>query len=155
MKTPAMTFAYSATPGGMVDQLKEVYADVFPDWREPERDDEDAWRQIYQEWNYLAQRIFNACEAVLEKPAETMKYIRTLAKHCMEYDRILEWISPSGCPVSNRCHEPDVHEVPMKRLADPEKDLMVRVRHRIGDGFKPELEKRKILDAAAPKIGRA
>src|SRR5262249_18696414 len=120
MKTPAMTFAYSATPGGMVDQIKEVYADVFPDWRKPDRDDEEGWAQIYREWNYLAQKIFRACEAVMPGPARTMRYIRKLAEHCWQDGRVLEWVSPSGFPVSNRYHEPDVHEVSMKRLADPE-----------------------------------
>jgi DNA-dependent RNA polymerase len=85
LKTPIMTFAYSATPIGMADKITEVYDELFrPNDREP--------KAMY----YLAKMVMEACKNALPGPAKVMDHIRALAEHYTIQDRFLEWRSPTG-----------------------------------------------------------
>src|SRR5262249_39530550 len=106
IKRPAMTFGYSVTLHGMVEQLAEVYREIHRvlnaagEYGYPEPTDAAAW--------YLAKHIMAAAKEVLRRPAVAMKFIRTLAKHCADKGSALEWTSPTGFPWANRYCEPNV-----------------------------------------------
>jgi DNA-directed RNA polymerase, mitochondrial len=138
IKTPAMTYAYSATQGGMRDQIKEVYKDfgsppydkALPEGR---RDG----------CSYLAGKIIEACRELLQEPTKVMEYIRHLAQHRMDRGLFLEWTTPGGFPVSNRYQKSRELTVNIMRSG-------VRLaRHDIADGVWHKIKKQKTLDAAA------
>jgi len=134
IKTPAMTYAYSATQGGMRDQIKDVYDGYGSN--QP-ADDQSRPKGRRDGCSYLAGKVIQACKSLLKAPTEVMKYIRDLTKHRLERGLFLEWTTPSGFPVSNRYQEPNIEIVPIYRSG-------IRVvRHNIADGYKYKIIKRK------------
>jgi DNA-directed RNA polymerase len=134
IKTPAMTYAYSATQGGMADQIRDVYdgsnQPAYDGARPAGRRD-----GCY----YLAGKIIEACREVLQEPTGVMEYIQHLAR----LRAVLEWTTPSGFPVLNRYHEPKEPEtINLKTYG-------VRVRHDIAIAFKDEIWRAKAINAAA------
>src|SRR5262249_28226370 len=146
VKRPAMTFGYSVTLHGMVQQLVDVYREIHRvlnaagTYGYPEPTDAAA--------RYLAKHIMAAAKEVLRRPAAAMRFIRTLAKHCADEGSALDWTSPTGFPWANRYCEPNVKIVNLEFRGE-------YVRHRVGDGFKPDIKKRKSLNAAAPNFVHA
>jgi DNA-directed RNA polymerase len=134
IKTPAMSYAYDATQGGMADQIKEVYRGsnkpAYDETREPGRRDG---------CSYLAGKIIEACRELLQEPTRVMEYIQHLAQRV----KFLEWTTPSGFPVLNRYH----------KQKEPERFNLitagVRVRHKLSVGFEDEAWKTKATNAAA------
>ena len=100
LKTPGATFAYNVTNSGMVDQINDVYRDLF-DGNEPR----------LEAGLYLAKKIRRACEELLPGPAGVMQYICDLADHCSDQDRFVEWVSPTGLPIANRYEKPNTKKV--------------------------------------------
>jgi DNA-directed RNA polymerase len=135
LKTPIMTFAYSVTEIGMADQISEDYEKLFQPNRPLER------KAAY----YLALKIVEACKGALPGPAKVMEYIRDLAEQCTQQGRFLEWRSPTGFPVSNRYQRPRTKRVPLIWYGDVYKP-------EIAIGALPKINKRKVLDAAAPNF---
>jgi DNA-directed RNA polymerase len=135
LKTPAMTFAYNATPSGMADQIAEVYGDKFSNAQPPSR------RANF----YLARKIIQSCQRVLPGPAAVMKHICDLAETRTELGLFLEWQSPTGFPVSNRYQEPKVKEVCLTHDG-------TRFEYRVAVGALPKINKRKAINAAAPNF---
>jgi DNA-directed RNA polymerase len=137
VKRPAMTFAYSVTVHGMVQQVVEVYREMH---RNAEPTDAAAW--------YLARHIMAAANEVLQRPAVAMKFIRVLAKHCADEGKALEWTSPTGFPWANRYCKSNVKVIHLESRGE-------YVRHRVGDGFKPGILKGKSMNGAAPNLVHA
>jgi DNA-directed RNA polymerase len=137
VKRPAMTFAYSVTLHGVVQQLVEVYRETHGN---AEPTDAAAW--------YLAKQIKAAAEEVLQRPAVAMKFIRKLAEHCADKGKALEWTSPTGFPWANRYCKSNVKIVHLEPRGE-------YVRHRVGDGFKLDIKKGKSMNAAAPNLVHA
>ena len=137
IKRPAMTFAYSVTVYGMVQQLVEVYREMR---RNAEPTDAAAW--------YLASHIMAAAKEVLQRPAVAMKFIRKLAEQRADKSKPLEWESPTGFRWANRYCKPDVKIVHLESRDE-------YVRHVVGDGFKPGILKGKSMNAAAPNLVHA
>ena len=102
-----MTFAYNVTPYGMADQIKEIYPEISQ--KEPPEG-----RARF----YLAERIREACKEVLQGPAEVMEYICSLAGHCADEDRPLEWTSPTGFPICIRHQKPKMTASALSQMAD-------------------------------------
>jgi DNA-directed RNA polymerase, mitochondrial len=138
IKRPAMTFAYSVTPYGMAQQIIEAHSELRADSNWPT---DVAAR-------YLAKHIMAVSEETLPRPAAAMKFIRKLAEECADKGKILEWVTPTGLPWANRYHEPNVKTVHLE-LRDE------YVRHRVADGFKPDIQKKKAMDGAAPNFVHA
>jgi DNA-directed RNA polymerase len=136
IKTPAMTYAYSATQGGMRDQIKDVY-----DGSNQPAFDESRPRGKRDGCSYLAGKVIQACASLLKAPTEVMNYIRMLTKHRMDRGLFLEWMTPSEFPVSNRYQEPKFETVAIYRSG-------VRVvRHKFADGNKYKIIKQKTLNS--------
>jgi len=133
LKTPAMTFAYSATPTGMADEIAEVYRDLFGDAPLHAR--------------FLAAKVHEACEELLPAPAAVMQYIRDLAEYRADQKPPLplEWKNPTGFPIANRYFEPKTETVYLVRDK-------VEVRYRVADGAGPKIRKPKSLNSAAPNF---
>jgi Autographiviridae RNA polymerase len=93
----------------------------------------------------LALKIVEACKGALPGPAKVMEYIRDLAEQCTQQGRFLEWRSPTGFPVSNRYQRPRTKRVPLIWYGDVYKP-------KIAVGALPKINKRKVLDAAAPNF---
>jgi DNA-directed RNA polymerase len=137
LKTAIMTFAYSATEIGMSDKIIEVYYDLF----QPNEAKEEHYKRTY----YLAEKVMEACRNVLPGPARLMEHIRALAKHCAERGRFLEWLSPTGFPVSNRYQLKKTKRVPLIWYGDVYKPT-------IAVGALSKINELKVLNAAAPNF---
>jgi DNA-directed RNA polymerase len=131
-KTPAGTFSYAATNRGRLEQITEIYRNLF-DGLEP-KDPAGL---------YLAQKIKEVAEETLPGPTRVMRYIQKLTKHCSDKDRYLRWTSPTGFPVCNRYNEPNMQTI---NLVGPDG---ARVRHDIGEGVLPKIKKHKARSSAA------
>jgi hypothetical protein len=134
LKQPIMTFAYSVTPAGAALQINKVYRSFRQNAKPPEG-----------AFGYLARKVLEACKIVLPGPARVMHYIRDLAKHCADQGRFLEWVSPTGFPVSNR------YQVPKTIIVDCTSGG-VRVQHKIADGITDQIDLAKTLAAASPNL---
>ena len=130
LKAPVMTLSYNVKDDGMVRQMGEEYAKLF-DGNEPEM---EAAR-------YLAGKIRKACEELLPGPVAVMRYITALTRRCSADGRFLEWRSPTGFFVSNRYNRQRRVTVNLLRHG-------VRIRHRVGDGYLPKLNKTKAANSA-------
>jgi DNA-directed RNA polymerase len=137
VKRPAMTFAYSVTVHGMVQQLVEVYRELH---RGSEPTDAAAW--------HLAKHIMAAAKEVLPRPAAAMKFIRRLTDERADQGKSLEWITPTGFPWANRYCKSNVKIVHIESRGE-------YVRHLVGDGFKPGILKGKSMNGAAPNFVHA
>ena len=137
IKRPAMTFAYSVTHDGMRQQLVDVYKEQR---QGAEPTDAAGW--------YLANHIMATASDVLKRPAAAMRFIRQLAQQRAEKGKPLEWTSPTGFPWANRYCESDVKVIHLECRGE-------YVRHRVGDGFKPGILKRKSMNGAAPNFVHA
>jgi DNA-directed RNA polymerase len=133
IKTPAMTFAYNATPHGMAENIAEVYREEF-EGLEPK---EDVGR-------FLAKQIIEACREILSKPARVMEYICELSDHCSDAGRALDWISPTGFPVRNDYRAAKKRRINLLRANGK------RLRHTILDGVTKKIRKRAARNASAP-----
>jgi DNA-directed RNA polymerase len=135
LKTPIMTFAYSVSAIGMADQITEDYEKLF-------RPNHPIGQKAAY---YLALKIMEACKEALPGPAGVMGYIRDLAAHLTERDRFLKWRSPTGFPVSNQYQQPKTKRIPLIWYGDVYKPTSAV-------GAFPKINKRKVLDAAAPNF---
>ena len=123
-----MTYSYGVTEGGVRDQIVEAYKEEFGKL-EPE---------FWQHVDYLAKKIMAATKKLLKRPDAVMEFIRGLAELQAWRNLPLEWITPSGLPVSNnRCYEPNTKTVELKLQGR-------RVEYRVAEGRKD-----KIILAAA------
>jgi hypothetical protein len=129
LKSPAMTFSYSATEWGMAAQINKVYSDLYDGATESTA-------------RFMAEKVQAACEKVLPKLAELMHYIRDLTDHCTRQNVFLEWDSPSGFPCSNRYQPPKC-----KRI-----EMLSGVRHKIAVGVEPKINSKKARNASAPNF---
>jgi DNA-directed RNA polymerase len=137
VKRPAMTFAYSATVSGMKEQLLDVYREMR---RNAEPTDAAA--------TYLAKHIRRAAKEILRGPAAVMNFIRKLARDAAKRGDTLRWATPTGFPWANRYHEPIVETVHHEIRGE-------YMRHRIADGYSPDIRKTKCMNAAAPNFVHA
>ena len=129
-----MTFSYSVTKYGMVQQLVEVYRERCAN-NAPT--DANAW--------YLAGLIEDVAKELLPRPAAAMEYIRGLAAREAEKDQPLRWTSPTGFPCRNAYYRPNVRVVHLECRGE-------YCRLSVGDGFKPGILKGDAMDAAAPNF---
>ena len=130
LKTPAMTFGYGATPVGMADQIGEVYRKkvrVAP----PE----------YGDRYYLGNVIIKASREVFPRVAEAMDFIRGRASACSANGVPLEWISPTGFPVSNLYQEPKTRRVKLIRDG-------VEIKRTVAEGHEPAIRVEKAENSA-------
>jgi hypothetical protein len=107
----------------MVEQLVEVYREIH---QNAEPTDAAAW--------YLAKHIMAAAEEILQRPAVAMKFIRTLAEHCADKGKALDWTSPTGFPWANRYCKSNVKIVHLESRGE-------YVRHRVGEDSSPTLRR--------------
>jgi DNA-directed RNA polymerase len=136
IKRPAMTFAYSVTLYGIVQQIVGAYREIHGN---AEPTDAAAW--------YLARHIKAAAEEILPRPAAAMEFIRKLAEQCVDKGEVLEWTSPTGFPLANQYHERDVKIVHLELRGEC-------VRHKVAED-KPSLSKTKSKNSAAPNFVHA
>jgi DNA-directed RNA polymerase len=137
IKRSAMTFAYSATPEGMKEQIIEVYREM----RANAEPDEHAAR-------YLARHIMAAAKKVLPEPAKLMEFIRKIAGECADRGQILSWTTPTGFPWMNLYYKPTIETIHLETLGEC-------VRHAVADGHNGVVRKRKCMDAASPNFTHA
>jgi DNA-directed RNA polymerase len=125
-----MTLSYNVQDDGMIRQMGEEYANLF-DGNEP----------TTKAARYLVGKIRKACEELLPGPAAVMRYITALTRGCSADGRFLEWRNPTGFFVSNRYNRQRRVTVNLLRHG-------VRIRHRVGDGYLPKLDKTKAANSA-------
>jgi DNA-dependent RNA polymerase len=135
-KSPVMTYAYSVTDDGMADKIIEGYEEVFKGAK---------WLPRRGAALFLAKLVREACDRVLPGPARVMRYIQSLAEHCTERDRILEWRTVTGFPVGNRYHYPNIE------LVDLTVDG-VRARREVADGVTSKIKAQKVRDSSSPNF---
>jgi DNA-dependent RNA polymerase len=140
VKRPVMTYAYSATPRGMTNQILEAYDEVGDD----ELDYKNAW--------YLAKTIRNETEQLLKGPARIMKYLRDLAQHCHKDNRFLKYTTTSSFPFVNAYLKPNVKRI---KLRSRRGKGVVAVDYKVAVGWKPEIRKIKAMNSAAPNLVHA
>jgi DNA-directed RNA polymerase len=133
LKTPAMSFAYSSTVGGMADEMVDTYSDLF-EGHEP-LDDAAI---------FLAKAVGAACRDILPGPTRVMKYIRALALRRYHDNEFLEWISPSGLPFVNMYHVPRYDHLDL--------GSGVRAQYKVANGASLVRRKIKMLNTAAPNF---
>jgi DNA-directed RNA polymerase len=139
IKIPAMTYAYNATPHGMAEDIAEVYRSYREEFEGLEPKDSVA--------RFLAERIIDACEKVLPKPARVMEYICELTDHCSDAGQVLEWITPTGFPVRNAYYVArKTQTVNLLRTNGK------RMRHNILNGSTQKIKRGKARDASAPNF---
>jgi hypothetical protein len=97
---------------------------------------------------YLAEKVLEACEIELPRPAGVMRYLRDIAKHCTDRGRFPEWTSPSGFPVSNRYNVPKYYFVECK-------SGKVKVKHKIADGVTEKIDVAHVRRAVSANIVHA
>jgi DNA-dependent RNA polymerase-like protein len=137
VKRPVMTYAYSATPMGMKDQILDAYEEVGDD----ELDYKNAW--------YLAKTIRNETEKLLEGPARIMKDLRDLTRHCHKENRFLKYTTTSSFPSVNAYLKSNVKKI---KLRSRRGKGVVAVDHLVAVGWKPEINKIKAMNSAAPNL---
>jgi DNA-directed RNA polymerase len=117
-----MTFSYGVTEHGVRDQIGEAYKEAHEQHEPPSR-------QVA----YLAKVVIGATKELLKRPDSVMEFIRGLAEHQARRNLPLEWITPSGLPVSsNRCYEPNTKTVEIKSRRR-------RVEYQVADGRKDKI----------------
>jgi DNA-directed RNA polymerase len=145
IKTPAMTFAYSVTQGGMRDHIAEVYRTLrcanshsHYDSSQPEGARDGC--------SYLAGKIIEACRGLLKEPTRVMEYVQQLAEHRISRGLFLEWVNQSDFPVLHRYHRPKESEtINLKTYG-------VRVRHNLVLAFEDAIWREKTINAAAANL---
>ena len=134
LKRPVMTYSYSVTLEGATKQIAEAYGRLR----------QNSWPD-HGGFQFLAEKVLEACKLLLPGPTEVMEYVRKLTQHCIDHGRFLEWTSPSGFPISNRYQVENIVTVNIKRGS-------IRLRHNIADGATGEVKLPKALDLAAPNF---
>jgi DNA-directed RNA polymerase len=133
LKTPTMTFAYSATQGGMADGIMETYAGLF-----------DGILPTQGAAIYLAGKVMEACRELLCLPASVMQHIRDLAGELADRGEFLGWRSPTGLPVIN-------FKPPCRKRVLNVRRHGVPIQFTIAN-YEPGVDKRGAQDAAAPNF---
>jgi DNA-directed RNA polymerase len=138
LKQPIMTFAYNVTDYGACRQIAEAYYDLpFTNEKPP--------KGVFM---YLARLDRQACKQELLGPKRVQDYIRRLAKYCLKHGRFPRWVSATGFPVENRYYTPNTKTVYCMTGS-------VRVRHNVADGVTDQMNRKKVLSAAAPNFVHA
>jgi hypothetical protein len=141
IKTPAMAFAYNISSVGMADDIRKVFQEEVSRKREAQppkvKDGTPKTGEMY-----LAQLIRGACEEVLKLPADGMKYMQDVAKHCSKEGRFVRVVGPTGMPFVGRYHIANEKEV----------QLASGSRHKLKDGATEKINKPKIVDSIAANL---
>jgi Autographiviridae RNA polymerase len=134
LKRPVMTFSYGVTKGGVRDQIIEAY-------KKEHGQNERPWHVAY-----LAKVVIDATKDLLKRPDSVMEFIRGLAGLQAWRNLPLEWVTPSGLPVSNnRCYEPNTKTVEIKSRHR-------RIEYRVADGRTNKIIAADAADDAAPNF---
>ena len=143
VKTPAMTFCYGATVGGMADQVRKVWKD----WgRDPEA--------VRQEATYLAEHILRASREVLPGPTKAMDFIRQIAGILAKHNLPFTWQPPTGFPWRNEYRLTDKTKVEQIDLPFDNVRGSPRGRISVADGW-GEINHKKSVNAAPPNVVHA
>lgn len=90
-KPPTMTFGYGAQQGGMVQDIADVFYEMFP----------KAGEQRKRFFLDLVKKILQAIERVLPGAFVCREYITDQSSCRIQWGGFLEWTSPTGFPVIN------------------------------------------------------
>jgi hypothetical protein len=94
-KPPTMTFGYGAQDGGMVQDIVDLFYEMFP----------DKGKQRSGFFLDLVKRILEAIDRVLPGARDCRKYITDQSACRIQWGGFLEWESPTGFPVVNSYRE--------------------------------------------------
>jgi Autographiviridae RNA polymerase len=144
VKTPAMTYGYGATVGGMTDQVRKVWKD----WG----NDPEAMRE---EATYLAGHIYGASKKVLPGPTKAMDFIRQIAGLLAKHNLTFTWQPPTGFPWRNEYRLTDKKKTERVDLPfDNVRGKSSRPKISVADGW-GEINFKKSKNAAAPNVVHA
>lgn len=154
VKRNVMTYSYSSKKFGMAKQLEsdlmeplvlKVMAGEIDE--HPYGADEGKAAA-----KYLAHRIYDAIEQIVEKPAKAMGFLQKLARALAHEGKPLSWVTPVGIPWVNRYHEYDLARVKLWLH-----DNGVKLRHRavVAVGHQREIDKTRAANGVAPNFVHA
>src|SRR5262249_24375778 len=131
IKSPVMTYGYSASLNGMASQIDKI---------------EPAGNSLY-----LARHCMEACKKILPGATAAMEFIRDLAEEACSRGKVLEFTMPSGFPWINAYYKSKTVCVELVSRSNER----ARIRIKVGDGFTSEIRRGKSKNAAAPNFVHA
>jgi DNA-directed RNA polymerase len=154
IKTPTMSYVYSARPYGMGEQLDEEFEDRdYPGHRKRSnrwRFDVPSKRALL-----LAKLIEDAIGELFPRSVEVMEFLRecnrNVTKTVKKGDKvtkpgkILSWRSPTGFPVSNRYYESKTTRVGVTLPG-------ISTKMTIAYGYEPNIDTRRASNAIVPNL---
>jgi DNA-directed RNA polymerase len=156
-KRNVMTFSYSAPKYGMAQQQQ---TDLMDDLRKKVIKGElkshpfdpyhrGSIEQPSKAARYISSRIFDAIEARIEKPAQVMRFLQSIAKALAHESKPVSWTTPVGIPFINR-----YNELEMVRLKLYMHDRGVRrvLNANVTTGNTQRINKRRAANAIAPNL---
>jgi DNA-directed RNA polymerase len=154
VKRNVMTYGYSSQKFGMASQLREdlmqpLALDVLSGQRPHHPYGRD---NGFTASRFLASKIFEAIEEVVQKPAEAMSFLRHMAKAMAHENKAVTWFTPVGVPWINRYHKPTTQIVTLWL-----NDKGVKLPHavKVATGFNRQIDKTKAANGIAPNFVHA
>lgn len=165
VKRNVMTYSYSSKKFGMAAQLCEdlmrplefaVLAGKLPahPFAHPsDRVVKEGFKVIERApgtaaAKFLAGHVYEAIEALVQKPAEAMQMLQKIARALAHEGKPANWTTPLGLPWVNRYHVPNLKTL---NLWMHDK----RVRSVYADGYQKEIDKDKAANGIAPNFVHA
>jgi DNA-directed RNA polymerase len=97
---------------------------------------------------YLAGHVYAAIEETVQKPAQAMAMLQSLARTLAHEGKPLEWTTPVGIPWSNRYHTPQTRKLTLWM-----RDVAIQVR--LSVGAEKEIDKDRSANGVAPNFVHA
>jgi DNA-directed RNA polymerase len=161
VKRNVMTFAYSSKKAGMANQQDE---DLMEPLRlkvlkgelgeHPFGDDARKRNKNVPSFaaRYLAKMAYEAITAIVEKPAEAMGFLQSLARSVAHEGKPLTWVTPTGLPWVNRYHPPHTKRI---RMWLHDRGVKVRYEPLVAVGNLKEIDKDRAANGVAPNFVHA
>jgi DNA-directed RNA polymerase len=154
VKRNVMTYSYSSKKFGMsqqlIEDLMEPLAIEVQSGRREEHPFSDNESTQAAAARYLASKIYAAIETVVDRPAQAMAFLQKIARALAHEGKVLEWITPTGLPWSNRYHTPTT-----KRVRLWMHDRGVKVDMMVATGYEKAVDKDRAANGVAPNLVHA
>jgi DNA-directed RNA polymerase len=154
VKRNVMTFAYSSKVYGMghqhlEDTMEPLKLQVLKGELEshPFGDDEG-----YAASKYLARHVHAAIVRLVQRPAQAMGFMQSLARTLAHEGKPLRWTTPAGLPWINRYHEVDTQRI---ELWLNDHGVPTRTQVTLATGYKPKISKDKAASGVSPNFVHA
>lgn len=152
VKRNVMTYSYSSKKFGMSQQLITDLMDPLAEQVQRGERDEHPFGENESTQaaaaRYLASKIFAAIETVVDRPARAMAFLQKIARALAHEGKVMEWVTPTGLPWSNRYHEPTTKRV---RLWMRDRGVSLR----IATGYEKPVDKDRAANGVAPNLVHA